>query len=365
MSRARVPSAVLLAVLATAGCAATASAKPFLVTTAGNSPHIAVDRTNVTHIVWDSTSADHTSTTHYCRVPRGANTCAAGSERTFAGFPADQDFGGPRVYLSGPRNITVITSRCCMLVERAPGEAYATRVYAYTSTDGGATFSEPVWIGTQVPDVGAILGSAGFFALGITENGTGLQNMRLDGFTSATNVVTPELAASGGVGVSPKGNLIAFATANQVVRVGALRGDANTATVRFSVLANGSDVVVASGSKGPDLLYRTKGKNARYVTRRFDGTKLSKTTVVSEAGLPIFGTIFQDPEGRVHAAWQGDRGLTYRRSAKSGRSFAKMRSLSRKFSFYSLVVAASPKGKATVAYDSNVENGRVGGFTTG
>jgi hypothetical protein len=216
-----------------------------------------------------------------------------------------------------------------------------------------------------VPDVGAILGSAGFFALGITDAGTALQNMALGGFASATNVVTPELAATGGIGVSPKGNLIAFATDKRVVRVGALRGDPNTATVTFSVLGNGSDVVVASGSKGPDLLYKTKGKNARYVTRRFDGTKLGKTTVVSEAGLPIFGNLFQDPQGRVHAVWQGDRGLTYRRSGTNGRGFSKMRSLSKKFSFYNLVVAAGPKGKATVAYDSNAENGRVGGFTAG
>lgn len=351
-------STVALALAAACCAAGTAAAKPFVVSGSGNSPAVTVDRAGAAHVVWDSTSADQVSTTHYCRVSPRHRACAAGSERTFSVIGADQDFGGPRVFLQGARTVLVVTTRCCTVLDGS-----AIRVYLYRSDDLGATFGGPTMIGTQTPDIGAALGGAGVFALGSTpdDSGTGLQTMPLTGGAAPPVVVTSDLAESGGVGPSPKGTLVAYATSRSRVLAGALTGSA----VRFRQVARGTDVAVASGPRGADLLYRTTGKDARFFTQRFADGRLARPAAVSEPGFPIFGTIFQDARGRVHAAWQGDRGLTYRRSAPSGRNFGRPRSLSRKFDYYNLDIAANAKGRVAVVYDSNTENGRVGGFTAG
>ena len=80
----------------------------------------------------------------------------------------------------------------------------------------------------------------------------------------------------------------------------------NTAKPAFRTIGKGADVRVASGPRGVDVLYLTKG---RYVVRRYANGRLGAATAVSEAGVPIFGSLVQDDAGRVHAAWIGARGL--------------------------------------------------------
>lgn len=333
--------------------AAPAGARQFTLTAKGNKPSVAVDPSGTAHVVWDSVAADNTSTTHYCRVARTGAGCQPDSERTFSPVPGDQDFGGPRVYLTGGQNVLVVTSRCCTSTDAPDGASYGTRVFAITSQDGGTNFGEPAWIGTQVPDVGATFARGAFLAFGIAGDGTALQSSPLASFTGPAKTVTPKLANSGGVGTSPHGDVVAFADAQNNVFAGALTGDPNAATIDFKRLGKGSDVVVTAGPRGVDVFYKTTGKNQRYIVRRYRGTKAGMIAAVSELGVPIFGTAFQDGSGRIHAVWQGDRGLTYRRSAKSGRHFGKRRRLSGKSKFFNFVVAANRKGQAAMVYDSN------------
>ena len=364
MSRSSILALALLAPLATAGPAA---ARSFVVSKTGNKPAVAVDAKGVAHVVWDTQSGD-TSTTRYCKVPRAAGKCAPGTEREFRPVEGDQDFGGPRVYLTGGQGVLVVTTRCCSSTQAPDGTFHSERVFAMTSGDGGATFSAPAWIGTQRPDPGAAFFNGSFFSFGIAAGGTALQSSPIGGLTTTENTVTRQLAISGGVGVSPKGSLVAYGarvgTRGQVY-VGFITGDPNTTPIAFKKLANGDDVVATSGPKGADVMYRTPGSKSRYVVRRFAGGRAGTSSAVSEAGFPIFGSATQDGSGRVHAAWQGRLGLTYRRSAKSGRSFGSFKRLSRKSGFFNLVVGANGKGAAAVVYDSNGTSCRVGGFTAG
>lgn len=352
----------LLAALVMAGPAA---AKAFTVSKAGNKPSVAVDASGTAHVAWDAVAADNTSTTHYCRVARNGAKCLPGSERTFAPVAGDQDFGGPRVYLTGGKNVVVVTSRCCTSVQGPDGEFHGSRTFAISSADGGATFGEPAWIGTQVPDLGATFARGAFYAFGIAGDGAALQSSPVAGFSGTPHTVTPKLAATGGVGTSPKGDLVAFADTKNNVFAGVLAGDPNSVPVSFKSVGKGADVVVTAGPAGVDLFYKTTGNKARYIVRRYKGGKAGKISAVSEAGFPIFGSAFQDAAGRVHAVWQGDHGLTYRRSATSGRGFGRIKRLSKTSGFYNLAVAANAKGKATMVYDSNGFSGRVGGFTAG
>jgi hypothetical protein len=367
MSPARaMPLALLAALAATTGSAA---AKPFVVSSAGNKPSVAVDGAGTAHVVWDSVAADDTSTTHYCRVARNGTKCLAGTERTFSPVPGDQDFGGPRVYLTGGggKGILVVTSRCCTSADAPDGSVYGTSTWAFGSADGGATFDGGTWIGTQVPDLAATFARGAFYALGVAGDGSALQLQAapLTTFSGAPNAVSSKTVDSGGVGTSPKGDVIAFADARNNVFAGKLVGDANSAKIAFKSLGKGSDVVITAGPKGVDLFYKTTGDRARYIVRRYKGGKAGKIWAVSEAGFPVFGTAFQDATGRIHAAWEGDRGLTYRRSRSSGGGFGKVKVLSKKSDYFNLVIAANPRGKATVVYDSNGFAGRVGGFTSG
>jgi hypothetical protein len=357
-------SAVLLAVLVSAVVATPAAARSFVVSKDGTNPSIAVDARGVTHIAWDVIGADRTSTTHYCRVPRKARRCAAGSERTFAPVPEARDFAGPRLFLTGPSGVAIFMSRCCAYAAAPDGQEYSESVHAVTSADGGATFGAPAWIGTQRPDLGGAFGGGAFFAFGTAAGGPAIQAAPLGGFEARENVVASTLAVYGGIGLSPKGNVAAFADGDRKLFAGTLGADPNASPVQFRRLGSGVDVRVAGGPKGVDVFYRTQGGQSRYVVRRIAGGKAGKAIGVSEAGYPIFGNLAQDGAGRIHAVWRGVRGLMYRRSAKSGRGFGKPRRIARGSAQFNLQVAANRKGTATIAYDSNGP-GRVGGFTTG
>src|SRR3954454_14953096 len=108
MSRA---SGTVFALAAALALPAGALAKTFTVSNAGNHPSVAVDASGTAHVVWDVVDRpdadDATSTTYYCKVPRGATSCAKGSTRTFSPAAGEQDFAGPRVFLTGASNVVV------------------------------------------------------------------------------------------------------------------------------------------------------------------------------------------------------------------------------------------------------------------
>lgn len=359
----RIPAVTLAVLVAQGLIASAAGAHSFTVSTTGNRPSIAVDPAGTTHVAWDSV-ANGTSTTHYCRVPRKASKCAAGSERTFTPIDGAKDFAGPRIFVSG-NTVAIVTTRCCTDGQGPDGQFHDQRVLRFTSADGGNTFDAGTWVGTQQPDIGAAFAADGsFLALGIAANGTALQADPVAGFSGTPNTLTPTLALSGGVGTSPNATLVAI-NDKAAVFAGVVSGDPNAAgAVKLGRVAAGGDTRVDSGPKGPDVLYKTPGRRARYVVRRLAKGKLGRAIAVSEPGFPIFGSIGQDPRGRIYVVWEGDRGLTLRSSSPSGH-FGHTRVLSHKAGFFNTVVAADAKGHATVAYDSNGDSGKVGGFTAG
>ena len=355
---------VLAATLVLLVAAAPAAARPFVVTNAGSAPSVAVDSRGTAHVVWDSVSADETSTTHYCQVPRTARACAAATHRTFAPVVGDSDFAGPRIFLNGT-SIVIATARCCTSEIGPDGQVYGSREYVIRSQDGGATFADPAWVGTQEPGFGAALDGNTLITFATGDSGPGLQASPLDGFSGTVNPVSSRSLISGGIGVSPKGGVVAFTDTADNLFVAALTGDPNTANLSPRAAGKGSDVVVTSGPKGVDVLSLTPGKDTRYVIRRYANRRAGRAVQVSELGFPVFGTAVQDGVGRVHAAWVGERGLTYRRSAPDGRRFASPQRVSAKFGFFALSLGANASGRAAVVYDSNKPSGRVGGFTVG
>src|SRR4051794_27637714 len=344
---------VLLALLL--AFAAPASAARFSVTSHGALPAAAVDGAGTTHVVWDAYDAGSAaSTTTYCRVPRKATRCAPGSTRTFAPVAGDQEFAGPHVIVKG-RAVTVVLSRCCS------GTTTPTRVFAATSSDRGRTFGAPAVIGSLGPDLGLAFTGTALLTFGNSDVGIALQYLKLGDTTTKENVVAKGEAASGGVGAGPGGWVAAYAGTDGVVRAARLRGDVTATKPTFSVLGRGSDVRVTAGRNGAYVLYLTPGDRGRYVMRRYADSHFGGTIPVSTGAAPIFGNLFQDRAGRVHATWLGERGITYRRSDREGRTFGRARSLAITTSEYAdLAVAANAAGRATVVYARSATAGTVG-----
>ena len=360
---------LLAAALVTAVIAPGASAAKFTISKSGNRPAVALDANGTAHVVWDAIApGGQTSITHYCRVPRKAKQCQAGSERTFTPVTGDQDFAGPHVFLDASGGVVLVTTRCCTPVLGPDDTEYDTRVFRYTSPDGGSNWDAGAWNGTQDPGIDAALTGGGvLLTLGNPEDGDGttLQAMSSGGFTGAATPFTPLSAASGGIGWSATTTMLAY-NAGKLVYRGDVTGDLAAPTVTVKAVAKGSDVRTDRGPKGPDLFYKTSGKKQRYVIRRVrtDGS-LGRAVAVSGTAFSIFGDIAQDPLGRVHAVWASVDGLTYRRSNPSATSFSKATVLAAKGTFYNLVVAANAAGRAVVVYDSNGDAGKVGGYTVG
>src|SRR4051812_22922233 len=163
------PVLLLLVVLA---LAAPAQAAHFVVARHGALPAVAVDDAGATHVIWDEVDArTGTSTTHYCVVPRRASGCATGMGHAFGGVTGAQDFAGPQVFVRG-RTVTVVFSRCCK------GNTAPDAVYEAVSSNGGRTFAKPVQIGTLAPDIDLAPTGSAFAALGSTDSGLGLQELR-------------------------------------------------------------------------------------------------------------------------------------------------------------------------------------------
>jgi hypothetical protein len=258
------------------------------------------------------------------------------------------------------RAVTIVFSRCCS------GTTSAGRVFAVSSTDGGKTFAEPATIGTLGPDLGFADTGTALLSLGNTSSGIALQYAKLGATTSKENVIAQGEAASGGVGAGAGGWIAAYEGTDGVVRAARLRGDVTTTKPAFTAVGRGTDVRLAAGPNGTYVLYLTPGDRGRYVVRRYADGRFGGVVRVSTGAAPIFGNLFQDGAGRVHATWLGERGITYRRTDKAGRKFGKARRLATATSEYAdLAIAANAAGRATVVYARSATAGTVGGITTG
>jgi hypothetical protein len=111
-------------------------------------PAVAVDGKGTAHVVWQEERAeqemvppDHAGDAiHYCQIAERKRSCAG--ERTLTA--PGSDAGGPRVLLTG-NTVVVVTTRCC--IDADDGGSVT---YAFTSSDGGASFSDAMDIGANL-----------------------------------------------------------------------------------------------------------------------------------------------------------------------------------------------------------------------
>jgi hypothetical protein len=365
---ARTAALTLLSLLFLAPAAS--ARKPVTLSTAGRDPDVAVDASGTGHFVWSSTDGDIT-TTHYCRVARSGRACAAGTERTFLpnGAPppstgGNEDFDGPRVFLNGS-TVRVITHRCCGVPSTPIGFSEGT--FVFTSADGGNTFDAGVLVGNVSIDDALVVGGTSLLTTGTSgAGGAAVQGTALAGppttaevdLLPGTTLVDKHLALAGQTLVGAFSDTKHAFTARLV-------GQNLNDPAAWSAVQDGSYPDVAALAGGKAGLYElAESKSSRIGWRKYSAKrgKFGSSHTIAQR-FSIFPDGSQDPSGRLHAAWVGDRGIWYSRKPK-GKRYQRRHRVIRGNRFFSLQVAANGKGRGFIAWDSNTQ-GKVGAIAIG
>lgn len=314
------PRLVVLAVLGALVVAAPASAaapKAFTAGT-GSQPTLTVDASGTGWVAWNQKIDGLTNKVVVCRVPKGGSACAATSTVT----PGDNGYAPPRIFVTGPNQLALITNRCCYT---GPN-----KTQLYTSADGGATWSAPVLAGSLDTSGDAILGPGNAISV-VTDTvtgGTNYQRVPLDGS------VAPTTASH--IGADEYGGTIGLFNGRPVVAYydfpsgGAYHLD-------FTAYSGTGDIAdpstwSAQAALGPGSLPRLAGGPSGLVllnkqnsvadptgweTRKFDGTTFGAPTTIPGSTTPnTAGELTQDPSGRVLALWKD--GTTLKGSTSTG-----------------------------------------------
>lgn len=325
---------------------------PITLSTNGERPSIAVDEEGTAHVAWNERVTDGADVLHYCRVPRGATACE-GEQRL---VPPDgearfnTDTAGPRVLLTGPEDVALLTFRYPNVVtvnrqgspdpdcyEKFPlpsEECYgsSSKTWIYRSTDGGATFRPPRIFSHRAPSGDAVVlyDSFGLPAPGIEgQSGTGpliatvtetegggtyFASAPPDGYARTTANLGDEGPdrAYGGT-VAPLDDATPVAAFNDLSsnlyirqwRGAGPRNDiANWAPAQR--VDAGEEPHLAGGPGGVFLLYRPRVDDLpgdRFVVRRWRDGALGPGVAVSDRGSVAQADLFEDESGRLHAAW--------------------------------------------------------------
>ena len=319
----------------------------------GYLPDVLVDEAGTAHIVWAEDNGDGAATAAYCRLKRGATTCDnnGGAPKqlvwdkqygTGDGPQFNTDYGGPRIVRVG--NQLVVFSKRYPTIGEKPDGASSNTVVEWVSSDGGNTWNDNAQIAGKLnlgqlqvigPEedpsilnvtVDPLCPAAGAAAWCI-------QQFRSGQYSGATGNLSTGANQNyyPGVANDETGRPIAVATdagGNAFTRRWSGQGsplDGTTWGPTESWVADGP--VIAGGPSGVWMMSKTTFNSGPFSVRRInvngDGTVApGPATDVSQNQSDIFAELFEDPSGRLHAAWEarsGDKpGVKLRSSTAAG-----------------------------------------------
>jgi hypothetical protein len=293
----------IIAAALTATLLTTPAASAFVIGP-GRDPGLAVDASGTAYIAWNG--PENASTLRFCRLPRAATVCDAGTTTSIA-VPADTT-AGSRPF------VAVVGSRVSVVLYRYPltGQFMAGN-YVYTSPDRGAHFGAGVKVGS-VPYFEAIVGPGDAMS-GVTQAGPTpmtFQRVPLNGspgpdLVRASLSETHLLYSSVGL-IDASTPLAVFGDGNgdSEFRRYDGSGDVNdganwTAAVGIGPL---SYPKLAGGPKGLFLL--SGDGNGNLFARKWNGTNGFGAAATVGPGSTPSKHLFQDAGGRLHAAFQRD-----------------------------------------------------------
>ena len=289
--------------------------EPLTLAAQGLGPHTVVDDAGTAHIAWaeGGDSDGLADRVLYCRLKRGARACdASATLRAGPESPYNTDYGGPRIVRVGDQ-LVIFTKRYPVVVDKPDGGSSST-VYAWTSNDGGASWSDPAIVGSR--DLGDMV------VMGAADDPT-ILNFAYDPFCGLCIQAYKSGQYSG-----ESGNLAARSNDSYYAQIELDRGlpvvswvnlDGTTHMRRWTgqgsvtdpatwttpvALADSNETDLAGGPSGLALLAAPRAKR-QFVLRTVGSGGFGTPVPVSPGAdsSPIFGTLEQDPGGRLLAAW--------------------------------------------------------------
>ena len=336
--------AVLVAATALPGVAAAAT--PFPVGQ-GGPPQIVVGPDGRGHVVWGiAQQAGQPARIGYCRLPAGADACDV--TKTLD-FPAAGDVPAadpPQIELTVPSASKVVVTWSC--TSCAGVATPFARIYALTSTDGGASFAAPVFLGSTPTAAGTQGGGLWLDGPGLLatpgEGTSALVAAPGTDITPAVPVVDPGVVYNPSIAPVPGSDKLVFA-ANDLGRVefAVFRGPLTAAGLADPAAwltgqqlagpeGDSTGTLLTSGPSGVWLAYqRTVPGQDQIRLRQFDaaaGTFGAPAVVPHDPGIDdAIGApdVSEDGAGRLHAVWRSAAGsgqLRYTSSGTAGTGFA-------------------------------------------
>lgn len=272
----------------------------------GEKPDVHVDAAGTAHIVWNEDRIGEVpDVTHYCRLKRGATACDNPNPTPMPiDVPYASDDGGPKIMQLGTQ-LVVLSHRYPPVVRHPDGSDRDRTTYAWTSSDGGTTWTGPGIVGDVLPSGDAVLGGGANPRIAVITDrvtgGTSLQIIDAGNYTNRSALLGPgDDAYDGTVAAEGDGFVAAFGGLNggiTVRRSGA--GDPSDPNTWTAARIPGELPRLAGGPRGTFLLSREGTWRVRSVTGGAPGAP----TTISPGDVAQTRAFTQDPSGRLHAAF--------------------------------------------------------------
>lgn len=299
----------------------------------GTFPDVLVDDAGTAHIVWNDGRGDADDATMYCRLKRGATSCDGPPVQLLwnksygnGDSPAfNVDNQGPRILQVGDQ-LVVLSQRYPTGSEKPDGTSSSNTVLAWTSSDGGQTWTEPAIQGRwALGQVGLVPSGDELRIVNLGEDplcpGMCVEEYRSGEYNGAgTDLATGKdqayyatLAVTNGIPTGAWGDLSNQIFLRRWNGTGSLM-DAGAWTQSPPV--PGNEPSLAGGRAGLWLMHRAApGPSAQrqpFVVRSIadrGGTLVpGAPTTVSTTDDVMFGRLAQDADGRLLTAWEQRQG---------------------------------------------------------
>lgn len=302
-----------------------------LLSSTGANPHVLVDDAGTAHIVWNEGRGNQDDATMYCRLKRGATACDGGQptallwNKTYGagdGPEFNTDDGGPRIAQVGSQ-LVVLSKRYPTGSSRPDGSAGSSNTLAWTSSDGGSSWSPAQLIGTAnmgqlavVPGVDQSTlinsgddplcradGAAGW-CLEVFEPGQFGKQLNLS--TRSNDNYYP------GIALDETGRPIAIVeNLDAITEVRRWNGNdpiTDPANWPASNIGTADQPAMAGGPAGAFVMAKGTYNSGPFAVRRLsagaDGTVSAGPPTTVSDDQAQFAALAEDPSGSLHAAWQ-------------------------------------------------------------
>ncbi len=312
----------------------------------GQNPDVLVDEAGTAHIVWNEDRGDDADAEIYCRLPRGATACETTTTLTWdktyeAGdgpqYNTDQD--GPRIVRVGDQ-LVVLSYRYPTNSDKPDGGSSETEI-AWSSSDGGSTWSQALIVGKLSLGQVAVLGAEGqtpsIVNLGNDPFcGTCVSAIKSGQYSGATGVLNTNGDSNYNATLVRDGDALvgAFSDLAPSIYIRRFNGGSVTDPSSWSVTGPipGDEPDLSSGPGGLFMLSRTgyfgKFQVTSLASQADNGVAVGDTKTISPDDGAHYARLAEDPSGRLFAAWQQeDTGVVLKTSTSGVGGFGTAQTL--------------------------------------